>query len=88
MIKEHFQELEGEYSHKYQFIASMIKKHFQNIEVKDACILAMAKLHATKLSPKDRYLIDMVNTIISDRNKSNIISVFISCCLYNVDTYH
>ena len=38
------------------------------------------------IKSKERELRDTANKMIADRKKSNIVSVFISCCLYNVDT--
>ena len=88
MIKDHFQYLKVKDTHKYQFIAYMIKEHFQDLEGKYAHIQPMAQLHATKLSSKDRELRNMANKVIADRKKSNIVSVFISYCLYNFGTCH
>ena len=66
----------------------MIKEHFQELDVKYSCIQAMDQLHATKLASKDREMRYTTNKIITDRKKSNILSVFISCCLHNVGTCH
>ena len=74
--------------HKDQVIASMIKQHFQDLEGKDAHIRAMTQLHAIKLASKDIEFREMANKTIANRKKSNIVSVFISCCLYNVATFH
>ena len=86
MIKKQFQDIEGKYYHKDQVVTSMIKENFQDIEGIDAYIQEMDQLHDTNLASKDRELRDMANKIISDRNKSNIVSVFISFFLYNVGT--
>ena len=86
MIIEHFQEPEGKYSHKDQIIDSMIKDPFKELEGKDARIREISQLHANQLASKDIELRDMANKMMTDRKKSNIVSVCISCCLYNVGT--
>ena len=86
MIKEYLQELEGKDAHKYEVIASMIKEHFQDLEGKYSRIQEMDQLHAIKLASKDIEFREMANKTIANRKKSNIVSVFISCCLYNVGT--
>ena len=71
---------------KEQVIASMINEYFQETEEKKTRIRAMSQLHTTEIASKDRELRNIANKMIAHRNKSNIVSVFISGCLYNFST--